>query len=583
MKTQAAPMHGPVGTSRWRRAPEWLGSAAVRYRELLFVAALTAIAIFMRTYLLLDYPPGLHGDEGIAAFDARRVLNEGWVGPYLRSSLGYPSGPAYATAAVFKVFGDSDFSVRLAPALLGSATVPLGYAAFRVMYGYRVAVLAAIFLTFSAWHLHYSRVAFLPIAWPLMEVATMLPLFFAAKTKRWYYFAIAGVMAGFGVYSYGAYPIFVAALALFFLWFGIREYVLRKLHIFAWHVSIFIGGFYIAAFSMIQYASNSSNDYFGRAKGLSLQETPQWKAAHNPLDKFDVAFAAWKHWLESMVWRGHFDGVDAAGAGPMFDKLTVALAAAGLVIAIMNWRRLSNAFVLILVLIIPLAAVFTVDAAYRRTLGLVPALVVLMALPLAGIWRWADQQTRWKRMASYAAVVCIVVLSASINVRYYFGTLASSNGARWTYAEELAQASRYVEHTHPDLVYFYSGRWSYSYDTRKFLAPDVPGEDRSKEFGTSGVQLEADRTKDVLYVFIGGYSSLLPDVQKMYPEGEAHNGLASDGRLLFVAYRVPKYDDGSSSATGTSTNAPVTSPPTGSNLATRLAAAERMARRRARQ
>lgn len=514
----------------------------LRYRELMFVAAITGVAIFLRTFQLLDYPPGFHGDEAFAAFDARRVLNEGWVGPYLPSTLGYPSGPAYATAAVFKVFGDSDHSVRLSSALLGSATVPLGYAAFRVMYGYRVAVLAAIFLTFSAWHLHYSRVGFLPVAWPLMEVATMLPLFFALRTKRWYYFALAGLMAGFGIYSYGAYPIFLAALAVFFAWLCLRDYFPRKLHVFVRQMAIFAGGFYAAAFSMIQYASNPKNDYFQRARGLSLQETPQWKAADNPIEKLHVVFDAWQHWLESMVWRGHFDGVDAAGVGPMLDKFTVALAAAGLVIAIMHWRRLSNAFVLVLVLVIPLAGVFTTNAVYRRPLGVLPALVLLMALPLATLWRWADQQDNWKRSATYLGLSAIVAFTATVNVRYYFGTLGDSNGARWAYAEEMAAASRYMGRTKPDMVYFYSARWSYIYETRRFFAPDVPGEDRSKEFGKANAgKLEADRTKDVLYVFTGGYASLLPEVQKLYPEGEAHNGLASDGRLLFVAYEVPKY------------------------------------------
>ena len=517
----------------------------MRLGEVLFVAAITGVALFLRSYDLLNYPPGFHGDEALAGFDAQRVLREGWVGPYLPSSLGYPSGPAYATAAVVKVLGSSAFSVRLAPALLGTLTVPIAYAAFRVMYGYRVAVLGATFLAFSAWHIHYSRVAFLPIAWPLMEVLTMVFLFLAVRTRRWYYFAAAGFATGFGVYSYGSYPVFALGVAIFLLWFGLRGYFPRHLPTFFGDMMVFGSAAYIAAFSMIQYASNSKNDYFTRVKSLSITHTARWHNAAGPLEKGHILFQQAKHWLLAMTWKGQFDGTDAAGAGPMLDKLTVALAVAGLIILVLNWRRLPYAFAMAMLLTIPLGSIMTIDGVYRRTLGLAPVLVVLMALPLAGVWRWADQQHQLRLKAvAYGGVAVLVALVAVFNVRYYFGTLGTSDGARWTFAEEIASASRDIEKAHPDLVYFYAARWNYGYETRKFLAPDVPGEDRSREWSkTQTTSLKADRSKDVLFIFIGGYMNLLPEVRNLYPEGQAHNGLSNDKRLLYIAFFVPKEAD----------------------------------------
>ncbi len=512
-----------------------------RYGEFALVTALTLVALFLRAYRLEDFPPGFHGDEGLMGLDAQRILREGWIGPYLPSALGIPSGPVYWAAAVIKALGPSVFAARFALALLGTATIPIAYAAVRVMHGRKVALLAALFLTFSAWHLHFSRLAYITVAWPLMQMATVLFLFLAVRTRQWPYFALTGLMAGLGVFSYTAYPIFLVALAAFLAWLGLRGYFPRHLRSYALHVVLVGAGFVCGAFSMIQYAADESNGYFNHFRTYSLRESDRWQEASGLGGKAEILGGQARDWFVTMTWRGHFDAVDATGVRPMLDELTLALAAAGLVIAVANWRRLPHAFSLIMLLVIPIAAVITVEGQVRRTLGLAPIVAILMALPLAAIWQWAEGQEALRRRAAYAGIAGVVALVAILNLRFYFGTLATSDGARWVFVEELAEASRYIEDVNPDIVYFYAPRWSYNYETRKFLAPDVPGEDRSEQFGQGNTGLEADRSKDVLYIFIGPYVEKLPEVEAMYPAGQAYNGLADDSRLLFVAYRLPPH------------------------------------------
>jgi hypothetical protein len=88
-------------------------------------------------------------------------------------------------------------------------------------------------------------------------------------------------------------------------------------------------------------------------------------------------------------------------------------------------------------------------------------------------------------------------------------------------------------------VYFYAARWSYDYSTRSFLAPDVPGEDRSKEFSALDGSIDIDPSRGGMFVFIGDYMDLLPVVQQRYPGGTAYTGRGSDGQRLFAAYRLP--------------------------------------------
>jgi 4-amino-4-deoxy-L-arabinose transferase-like glycosyltransferase len=528
---------GAAVASRHAVARHWLEAA--------IVVAITLVAGYIRMYQLLDYPAGFHGDEGLSGWDAQNVLDHGWIGPYLPSSVGYPAGYAYWTAAVVKFAGNDAWGVRLAPALLGTLTIPIGYVAFRIMFGYRVAVIAAVFLATSAWHILYSRVAFLPIAWPFVEAVTTIPLFLAVRTRGWYYFAATGACAGVGVYSYGSYPIFLAALAVFLVWLAIRDYGLSHTFEFVRNMGLVAAGFYVAAFSMIQYIADPDNNYFQRARSLSITKTPSWQDA-GASEHLHMVLNAARDWLEIMTWRGVPDRVDAAGFGPMLDKYTVALAAAGLVLLLLHWRRLPNFFVLAVLLLVPFGAILTVDGSYRRALGILPFLAVAMALPLARLWEWADAKPAALRAVACGIIVGAVAVVGVTNVRYYFGTLSVSQSARYIYVEDLAAASRYLHDRNPEYVYFLANRWEYKYPTRAFLAPNVPGEDRSAEFGTSHrIDLSADRTKDAVFILLGIYTApqVVSDLRRRYPQGTPYNGLSDDGHLLFVAFAVPHDPD----------------------------------------
>ncbi|MEX2599644.1 MAG: hypothetical protein WD533_08320, partial [Dehalococcoidia bacterium] len=50
--------------------------------EVLTVAGLVIVAAVLRLAALAGVPPGLHGDEAITALEARRILDEGPIGPW---------------------------------------------------------------------------------------------------------------------------------------------------------------------------------------------------------------------------------------------------------------------------------------------------------------------------------------------------------------------------------------------------------------------------------------------------------------------------------------------------------------------
>jgi uncharacterized protein (TIGR03663 family) len=121
--------------------------------ELIAWALLIALALALRLYDLGARP--FHHDESQDAYFS-------WV---LRTGGGYAYDPLlhgplrfYLTALAYLVFGDSDFTARLAPALMGTAMVALPYGLRRQIGGV-AAFAGAALLAIGPSYLYFSRFA----------------------------------------------------------------------------------------------------------------------------------------------------------------------------------------------------------------------------------------------------------------------------------------------------------------------------------------------------------------------------------------------------------------------------------------
>jgi 4-amino-4-deoxy-L-arabinose transferase-like glycosyltransferase len=125
---------------------------------LLIVIALTILAAVPRFYGLGSL--GFYGDEETTAFPAR-ALAEG-KGPKM------PTGMPYYRAAPFTwlnamsahVFGpDREMSYRVPAAFFGTLTIPMLFVMCRPLVGTPIALVAALLLALSEWHIATSREA----------------------------------------------------------------------------------------------------------------------------------------------------------------------------------------------------------------------------------------------------------------------------------------------------------------------------------------------------------------------------------------------------------------------------------------
>jgi uncharacterized protein (TIGR03663 family) len=183
----------------------------LRWYALVF-AALVIAGFLLRIYRLAER--SIHHDESLHALYS-------W---YLYVGRGYVHDPMmhgpwqfHWTALIYFLFGDSDFTARLAPVLFGTALIALPYFLRREL-GRTGAVVASILLTISPVFLYFSRFAREDIYFATWNAIIVVGLFGLIRTcrERYLYLAAVGLAGGFAtkeaIYISGF--IFVAFFAL---------------------------------------------------------------------------------------------------------------------------------------------------------------------------------------------------------------------------------------------------------------------------------------------------------------------------------------------------------------------------------
>ncbi len=507
--------------------------------EVAAVLALTIVAGLVRTYHLAVLPGGLHGDEALTALDALRILEEGWIGPYTGSALGQPAGPLYLTALVFELLGPNSFTLHLSMALLGVATIPAAYLLFRIGFGRWVALFGTIALTFSYWHVFFSRTGFMVVSMPLMTTLAAAAILLALRSStRWSWF-IAGILVGLGIYSYNGYLAFLGIVAVFL----VTVMILGRdnLKTYAAGVAFLAIGFVVSALPLLRVMYSEPDFYFQHHRAVSVLREPNFQKSRTVGDK--VGYFAGRAWDAATLPLRHpkADGVDGFGGRGAVDPITGLLAYAGLAIAVVRWRSpphlfLAVAFVLGLgVLVVGLEDL----GEMRRTLIIVPFVYGLAGVAAVEIGRAivGTAGAKWRQIA-YVGGAAILAVVITWNTWTYFGEIVHEERLDWVYAIDLVEALDTVhEFEDPGRIYFYAARWRYDYEIRRFLYPDTPGVDRSKEFGE--FSLEKTDGGPVTYVLLPPYAAEIDELRHMHPGGEAVEEYKPDGSRLFSVYHLP--------------------------------------------
>jgi hypothetical protein len=188
----------------------------------------------LRLWQIGTLPPGLHYDEAADTIIAEQIARGESAPIFIEAYTGKEVLFFYWAAAWMKLIGPSVFAMRLAAALLGVLTVAATYRAVAEIFASRnlrpagkgqeagsknVALLAAIFIATSFWHILMSRLGFRSISEPLIQALALAALFRGLRLNRTRWFVVAGALVGLNLYTYLAARLFPIAIALIFLYF----------------------------------------------------------------------------------------------------------------------------------------------------------------------------------------------------------------------------------------------------------------------------------------------------------------------------------------------------------------------------
>ena len=139
-----------------------------KYTKQLAILTIVILAFFLRINKITEVPPSLNWDEVSIGYNAYSILKTGkdeWGVnfPLFFKSYGEYKLPVqiYASIPAIAMFGLNDFGIRVTPVVYGTLTILLmfflGKALFKNDF---IAILAALLLAVSPWHLQLTRASF---------------------------------------------------------------------------------------------------------------------------------------------------------------------------------------------------------------------------------------------------------------------------------------------------------------------------------------------------------------------------------------------------------------------------------------
>lgn len=395
--------------------------------DYLLIIIVCAITLFFK---IGEIPPLYPwSDESEIAADAVATLAEG-------PRLFYPAQLAGGSLAVWleagwmALFGRSLAGLRILNGLVNLISALLLYRLARLLFQRRVALVAALLFGVSTWLLGLGRVA--APNWSLVPpLITLALLWFwqgLQSDRRLYFLAAGGVM---GLLFYGYIPGYVALLIpILFVAVGPDR---RRAGRLAAAAYLPLAALVVAGPILLYFAGHPA----------ALLQRPWQLADTNELS----GLAAWG---QSLLDMGATFGLGWWRIEHLaFDPLVTVLFLAGLWLALRRWRE--SAYLLPLVWwAVMIAPAFLSRSAgqgfifevWRRGVGAQPVSFIFSALAVDWLYRRIGRQ----KMA-VGMVALVVMISAGLSYRLYFGRWANSGAMTALFAREPVQLVDWLETT----------------------------------------------------------------------------------------------------------------------------------------
>lgn len=400
---------GVYGRRLWR----WLQTREAQALLLLTMVALALRVVQLDTSVryLIDEMNTLSG-----ALSANNTPQQALLDILSWNIMPYPHHYTAAHGMAINVFGHGFFGLRVLDAVIGALCVPLVYGLGRVLFNPRAGWLAALVLMTFPFHLHFSRLALINLTDAILLTAIFLFLALMWQHNRRMDAVLAGACIGLTAYFYeGARLLVVPVVGVWLLYCGMIQgrMVWRNVGWMLATAAIIALPFYGVWFTsdtpvVGRMATTSIDlDYW-----LHLLFSPLAPVADSALERLITPFALYI----ALPDDSPFYGAQTA----MIQPYLVPFFLLGVGMALTRWRTWALLPVWwITAYALANSLVMSDYTLYSRYIGAVPALALLIAVGMDGIWRAlaVSQRRQAVRRVAYAGVAVLVGAQAI----FYFG------------------------------------------------------------------------------------------------------------------------------------------------------------------
>jgi 4-amino-4-deoxy-L-arabinose transferase-like glycosyltransferase len=511
------------------------------------LVVLILITAIVRGARVGSIPANLGGDEGSQLLFGYRLVSAPFGNPFATGWFSVPTMSFALYGLTMRLWGATIAGGRMLSVIAGTLCVLFTFLLGRSLAGRRFAWIAAILVAFSAFHIHYSRLASNQIFDPLIGTATFWLIHIALNQQRdgnhgvasslW---GLAGLTAGFGWYAYfGArWVSFMLILYVIWQWLFQRDFLNQHktgiiLFILGWIVMTLPLWFWYyehpSAFTERYNAvSIFSSGWLVREVGITGKS-----AARLMLEQFWKSATAFHLTPDPTFWY--------YPQKPLADIVTGFLMIIGIIACASQVRWPSKALTLLWFWsTVFMAWVVTENPpSSQRGLLLVPAAALLAAWGFDTMWRYLSTL---RRLHHYLLVV-LICISIALNVHFYFGVYTPRRSYGNPTAEIATKIAQYtLENPQPvcedahnqqcqGAVYFLGPpRLYWEFGSLAFLLRNFPGQD------VMPGELPLEITAPARFILIEGRIGEVGQVATAYPGGEIHHILDTHSQTIAIIY-----------------------------------------------
>ncbi len=481
-----------------------------KYTTHLFIA-ITLIATFLRLYRLDTIPPGINRDEASIGITASSIMTTGKDEygrklPLSFESFGDWKLPLYiyTTIPFVKVFGLTELAVRLPSAIAGIASVVAVYFLANLLFGSQtLALISALSLAISPWHMHISRVESEAIVAILLSITGSLCFVLAMRDRSLRHLTLSGVLLALTYYTYHGNHISTSLLVLGLFVIYWKDII----RIPRWWIAVVTGLFITGAILTITFSADhtkiSGISIFGDPTVVHAQiELPRLshdnpnsiiaKLIHNRLTYAIVTIS--QNYLRSygpeffFIKGGGNRAHNIQGYGNLhgIEALLLILGVIWLMNSVLSHthgeKQKESKLIIWWLLLGGVASAITKDAPHsNRMLMVVPALAITVG---AGAQLFIRSSSRIFKYTAIAILIVSYVAGMGYYLDRYFVHFPKYEAVNWGYAYKkltpilfsAENASKHIIMTHPEsspyaYILFYSGYTMSEYQKQAMRYP----------------------------------------------------------------------------------------------------------------